>query len=378
MNQTISTVYYVLFAALSSFLIHRISRHQTLQGNHVKGKKGVIGYADLYSLLLILLVILFCAFRKIDENIGGTDAYAYMIQFKQSTGTITDQIIRFRGWEPLHAISLWIVRKFTDEYRAYLVIYYIIMSLFLIKYSKMIKLNKNWFLATFGLMLLFLNSFNTQRNTFAMFASIYILDALLKRRYKRGIIIILLISGFHFSALIWFVVIGASMFIRFLKGDVKTKLFTYIVLSSVLSFAALRFFPYIVRGKRLGVYVNVGSSLSVPMLLIFLFVVLVFVVYYRDMMDYTQHDDMVTISTLYVAFAPMFIFQLHYSIMYRMMLYSIPVLYILLTKYKIFFKNRGNNNVSIVYFICNMIYVFRFLPFMIGGTDIGLYANILL
>lgn len=369
-------IHYFLFAIVTSLLIHLISKYQR-NGERVKREFAVtIGYAELYELLLILIVVLFCAFREIEVDVGGTDAYAYMMQFKYSTGSLKEQLFNFRGWEPLHVISLWIVRRLTSEYRVYLSLYYIIMSLFLIKYAKMIRLNKRWFLATFGLMIVFISSFNTQRNTFAVFAGIFILDALLKGNYKRSIIYVILITGFHFSALIWFIIIGASMFIRFFKGSVKWKLFGYLIVSSAASVVALRLFPSLVGGNRLGVYIDSGSSISIPMLIAFVFVLMVFLRYYQQIQYMPKYKDIITLSTLYIAFAPMFIFQMQYSIMYRMMLYSIPVLYILLSKYKDYSANK-RNGLSPVYLACDIIIILRIIPFFTENNDIGAYTNIL-
>lgn len=377
MEQTISIIYYFLFAIVTTLLIHLISKHQ--RNDEISCKKLTIriGYAELYELILILVIVLFCAFREIEVGVGGTDAYAYMMQFEQSTGSLSEQLIRFRGWEPLHAISLWIVRLFTSEYRVYLTLYYIVMSLFLIKYAKMIRLNKYWFLATFALMIVFLSSFNTQRNTFAVFAGIYILDTLLKGNHKRSILYVIIITGFHISALIWFIIIGASMFIRFFKGSIKWKLFGYLMVSSAVSVVSLRLFPILVGGNRLGVYIDSGSSISIPMLIAFIFVLFLFLVHYRQIQYDPEYKDIISLSTLYIAFAPMFIFQMQYSIMYRMMLYSIPVLYMLLAKFKEYIV-KGKNGISLLYVGCNLILLLRILPFFMESNDIGVYSSILM
>ncbi len=370
-------IYYFLFAFVTSILIHLISKHQRNDERFKKSFTVSIGQAEFYEFLLIIIIVLFCAFRKIDVDIGGTDAYTYMIQFNQSTGSLIDQLYSFRGWEPLHAISLWIVRKFTSEYKVYLTLYYILMSLFLIKYAKMIRLNKRWFLATFGLMILFISSFNTQRNTFAIFAGIYILDVLLKGKYKKSIIYVLLVSLFHFSAIIWFIIIGAAMFIKYFKGSIKWKLFGYFIISSAISIMGLRLFPSIVSGNRLGVYINSGSSISIPILIAFIFILIVFFLYYQRFYNNSKYDEIITLSALYIAFAPMFIFQIYYSIMYRMMLYSIPVLYILLAKYKDYFVEE-KKGVSVLYLVCDMIYILRILSFFIESNDIGVYSSVLI
>lgn len=378
MEHIISKLYYMIFALISTWLIYEISKSYHRKRNYVKSNRNTITLdcTELYSLLLIIIVVLFCAFREIDYGVGGTDAYAYMMQFSQSIGTFSEQLIRFRGWEPLHAASLWIVRLFTDEYRVYLVIYYVVMSFFLIKYAKMVCLNKRWLLATFALMLFFLNSFNTQRNIFAVFASFFILDKLLKKEHKKALVLILIIMGFHFSAAIWFVVFGATMVIRYFKGNIKIKLVGYVLVSSLLSIMALRMFPVIVDNTRLSVYLNSESSFSIPMFLAWFMVMVFFLIYYREMKNYSE--DVILLSIIYISFLPMFIFQLQYAIMYRMMLYTLPVLYIVLSEYLDFFsKKYGNYN--LLNFVVNIMILIRILPFIMAEEvgDIGTYSNVL-
>lgn len=377
MGQLGTGILFAVFAACSTWLIHKISFHYHRRGPKTESGTIEIGYYEVFSLLLILLVVFFCVFRTIDVDSGGTDAYVYQTQFAQSTGSLFEQLTRFEGWEPLHAVSLWIVRCVTEEYRVYLVLYYILMALFLIKYAKMIKLDRKWLLATFALMLLFLNSFNTQRNTFAVFASLFVLDALLKKKHIRAAIYVLVITGFHFSALIWFVVIGASVFIRFFRGSMKRKLIGYMIVSSAASLAGLRLFPILAGDHRLAFYINAGSSLSIPMLFTFLFVFIVFLLYYRMIVDKSDGDDTVMLSILYLSFAPMFVLQMQYSILYRMMLYSIPVLYIVLAKYKEVFS-KGGSRVSYVYIACNLVYLLRIALFYRDFADLGNYSSVLL
>ena len=375
MVQFLSTVYYLIFASICTFFIHRISNYYQKREKSTSRCKLKVGFLELYCIILIIFVVFFCSFRVINSddsiNIGGTDSFAYMSQFMDSTGTIIEQLSRFYGWEPLHSISLWIVRSFTDNYTVYLVLYYICMSLFLIKYAKMFTLNKRWIIATFALMCFFLESFNTQRNTFAVFAAFFVYDALIKKKYLKALFISLLITCIHFSGVILFFVCGILIFAKHSRLDLKIVTFFYVIFSVVVSFVVVQFIPFLIKNNRLNYYSENEMNISIPMLLTFMFVVMVFVLFCNDF-DYNTN----ACSSLYISFAPMFIFQFYYSITYRMMLYSIPLLYVLLSYYKDYFRNK-NVSYFILYFICTMLILFRITVFILGkNRDIGLYCNV--
>ena len=164
MIDNIDRIIYFVYTLVITGLLMIISKNKTAIYTKEKGKVTINIYALTVQCICIISVVLFCAFRKIDAGVGGTDAYAYMLQFFSSTGTLTEQLQRFYGWEPLHAFSLWIVRAFTDEYRVYLIFYYILLSLLMMKCAKVFDFNKQSFLSVLALVLLSINSFNTQRN----------------------------------------------------------------------------------------------------------------------------------------------------------------------------------------------------------------------
>ena len=364
---------YFTFAIWITVLLQLIS---ALQHNKVHfGNRTIDQFLTITStVLLYASVILFCAFRKIGEGIGGTDANAYMLQFENSTGSIRAQLSRFAGWEPLHAISLWLIRKLTDNYRVFLCIYYFLLTKFLLKYTEKYCLDKKSILSTFAIILFMLNSFNTQRNIFAVFLGLYVIDSLERGNYKKAILLSITATGFHFSGAIYLISIGGFYFLKYVKGKHHVKLTAYVIFSLIVSVLISKLIPRIVGGSRLSIYES-GTNVSYAMILAFLFIA-AYQYLNRDMIR--QKETVQTLSTVYLTFAPMFIFQLFYSILYRFMLYSIPVLYILIWIYKKITAQRKRVEDYLFYIVFDLLLIIRIVPFFTASiSDIGPYSSVL-
>lgn len=366
-------IIYFCFSIGVALLLQLISqiKHSRLSFGSGTINKAVV---RLVYIIFFATIIIFCAFRTIESGIGGTDAYGYLLQFKNSTGGLFEQLARFRGWEPIHAISLWIVRKFTEDYRIYLCLYYFLLGMCLIKYCTKYELDSKSFITSFALVLYMLNSFNTQRNTFAVYMGFYLLDALDNKKYKKAIIISLIATGIHFSGAIFLISIGGFYFLRYIKGNYYRKLGIYVVFSLVAAALISRLIPTIVGSTRLSIYSS-SSNVSVSMLLAFVFIT-VFQLGYKRQIE--EDEELLTLSTLYITFAPMFVFQLYYSILYRLMLYSIPVLYVVIWKYKNMLMSKKNAIAYTFYIVFDVIMLTRVIPFFLAEfSDIGAYSNIL-
>lgn len=371
-------IIYASYAVVVSLLMLLISRFGYKQySGKVRGKRILrLGWPlVMYEFILVLVVVLFCAFREIDVRIGGTDAYGYKLQFLSSTGSISEQLIRFRGWEPIHALSLWAVRLFTENYRVYLVLYYILLSLMMIKISRMYEFRKGSYITLFALALFSLDSFNTQRNTFAAFMGFLIVGFLKNNQYKKALTIAIVAALIHYSAALYLISIIGFYYIRYIKGKYERKLAVYVVISMILSVAIARIIPQLVGGTRLAIYTQ-SVNVSVPMLLAFI-AIAVFQIINHDELD--KDADTAILSAMLLTFAPMFVFQLFYSIMYRMMLFSIPIMYVLIWKYKSYLR-RKRDIFSIAYYtVFNAILLLRIVPFFAAEfSDIGSYINVIL
>ena len=362
---------YVVFAFIGAIFLHIIS---TLYHKKIVFTDRVATQTLYYitCILFIIFIIVFCAFREIGIKIGGTDANGYRLQFLDSTGSFIEQLKRFAGWEPLHFTSLWFVRKITDNYTIFLIILYFVVSLLLIKYAKLFELNINYFLSSYLLLLLVINSFNIQRNIFAVFLGFFVIDAIIQGKYKKATIITFLIVGFHFSAALYFLIILSFLLIKYIKGNPKYKLVGYLIISSVLSIGISICAPFILGSSRLSVY-KAGGNISYSMLMSFIIIVLFHRLYLKDIQDNMRIN---ALTILYISFMPMFVFQLFYSIMYRMMLYSLPVLFILLAEYKKLLIKSRDRYAVVFFLIFEVLLVARIISFFVSDiVDLGNYYN---
>jgi hypothetical protein len=235
--------------------------------------------------------------------------------------------------------------------------------------------HKGSFMSLFALVLFSLNSFNTQRNTFAAFMGFFIVGYLKDKHYKKALITAIIITLIHYSAAIYLLSIIGFYYIRYIKGKRKYKLLIYVLASMVLSGVIARFIPQIVGGTRLAVYTQ-SVNVSVPMLLIY--VVIVTFQFLKHSEFYEDSDTMV-LSTILITFAPMFVFQLFYSIMYRMMLFAIPVMYMLIWRYKSHLRGKRDALSVAYYFVFDAILLLRIAPFFTAEfSDIGSYVSTIL
>ena len=370
-------IIYASYAVVVSLLMLLISKYGYKQELNLERNRRTLYIrwpVVLGEFLLILVVVLFCAYREIEVGSGGTDAYGYKLQFLSSTGSISEQLTRFRGWEPIHALSLWAVRLFTDDYRVYLILYYIGLSLLMIKISRMYQFRRGSYITLFALAMFSLDSFNTQRNTFAAFMVFLIVGFLKDKQYKKALIIAIIATLIHFSAAIYLVTIFGFYYIRFVKGKYERKLALYVIVSMMLSVVISRFIPQIVGGTRLSMYTS-SSNVSVPMLLAFIAIIAFQFIRHAEL---DEDTDTAVLSTIFITFAPMFIFQLFYSIMYRMMLFSIPVMYVLLWRYKTYLRGKKDAFSVAFYVLFDAILLLRIVPFFTAEfSDIGSYVSTL-
>lgn len=364
-------IIYGVYAILVAALLYLTSIYKN---NEELGSENAKRNRVICAILIIAIVVIFSAFRLITENEGGTDAFVYREQFLNSNVPFFQQFVNLSGFEPLHVLSLWLVRAFTDNYTVYLVLYYIILALLLIKIAGMYEWHKGGFLSLFAIVLFSVTSFNTQRNTFAVFFSFLIVDQLRKGRYRKAVLLGIITTLIHFSAAIYFIVILGFYYLKYVKGDYNRKLGVFVCLSLAAAAFISVLVPFVTSGTRLSNY-SVEFSFSLPMFVLFVFLAAFpFFVY----LNYAKDPDFTTLWTILVLFSPMFVFQMFYAIMYRMMLYCVPVMYTMIWKYKNLIIKDPKDSTVFFYCLLNIALIVRILTNIVGGnSDIGSYTNVL-
>lgn len=368
-------VIYGSFSLCVTVILHAVSYFYFKQRTHIKEIKNR-KYVIALSSLMLIFIVLFCAFRSVDPGFGGTDTTAYMEQFSKSGCSFVEQVEQFKGWEPLHYTSLWIVRRFTSDFRVYLCLYNTLFSLLLIKYATMFNLNRYHFLSTITLMLFMLSSFNTQRNTFAVFLALFIVDAIINNQYVKSIVLTFFTAGIHFSAGVWFFPIAAFVFVKYIYGDIRIKYYAFIICALSAAGILGNTIQLLIGGGRLSTYSREGS-IAFGLLISFLVIILVLK---ANIWTINADERLYKLSLIFIAFAPAFILQLYYAIAYRLLLHSLPILYALIAEYKnILYKHKNDVTKLAMCAMLNLILAYRIILFFWGDfSDVGSYSNILL
>lgn len=386
MLRLIDVVIYSLFALVITFLVQVISQTKQKRSElyirqrpwltmNVREKQMFFWTAVA---ILLVCMVLFCSFRRIGEGYGGTDSPTYLDQFNNSTGYLREQFVRFRfrDWEPMHTLALWLVRKYTDNYRVFLIIQYFIYSLLFIRYALLLDLDRRSTLSTFVLVLFFLDSFSAQRNTFAALVSLLVFECIYKKKYTKSVLLAILATLFHYSGFILFFAIGCSYFWRKIRGSYSQKLVVYTVFVIFVSALSGNILTYFFNDTRYSYYM---PSINLPYGMIMMYLLILMLSFYLH--DELRKDRLsLDLTVWYVSMIPSYVFQLYYPIMYRTMLYMLPASYILLWKYKQYLGNKKSTVSYVLYCGVNCMLLIRALQFFTTEVPsyIGQYANILL
>ncbi len=192
---------------LMMFLVTLILYTKVLYNNRIIRHKYKIQYKTIYFLFLLFFLIYFsCRAIYVDDgvHIGGADAIVYKGRFEEANLSLF-QSIKKQEYEPGYAILVYIVRLFTDNFTVFLVVYYLIVFL-LIGYS-LNRINFKSGIVSFSLIFIFIviplfDSMNLMRNMLAYFIALSSFLKMSKRKYSSGIILALLATSIHISAII--------------------------------------------------------------------------------------------------------------------------------------------------------------------------------
>lgn len=335
---------YVFFLVATSFLMICISSIYYSNSNSCYIiKKNKITY-DFSILCLAILVIVFSAFRIIESNKGGVfvdhgqlliypggvDAPQYKRFFEIAEANSLGTYFRKVKIEPIYNCSCWLFSHIFHNYSIFLAFYYLLYVLCLVKYCKMFEFTFKFsdFLCLFCIMSLFLQGFNTFRCSTAIFLSIFVLDKLMKNDIKKATFYILIICGIHLSAMVLFIpVLGLEIYNRFVCHE-KNKTFIYYIVFLIFLMGAMVFIlPIIVGNSHYSMYMNSNGAVSKVWILTYCF--MIFQIYIKRKRFFLSIANK-RLFIISLCFIPIFILQIKYEIAYRFMLYSKPIVYLIL------------------------------------------------
>ncbi|WP_170169110.1 EpsG family protein [Mesobacillus subterraneus] len=369
---------YIIILVIITLLIFisvRLSPPKTI----AYGSNKVFHYNILGNYILFqsyLVFILFTVFRLIDEGYGGIDAMAYKLYFIGSEGTWIESL-NFQNYEFGYATMIWLVRNFTDDYKVVLFLIYTALFLMLVKYAKYMTRNISTLFSLFLLLALIINSFNTTRVIIAVFIGLMVYILIYKEKYVKAVILSLFALSIHISSVILLPMIAISMMLR--KKMSFTRLIIWVLLTTILAFISINVVETIIGNGKYYVYINYKEGIALQTYLIIFIVFLLSVYKYRELIEINSFNKtLITILPLAFVIIPL---QLKYSILYRMLLYFLPIVYTLIPSLLKAYSVRNFNSIyyapikiGLITYLVLKIYIFINVELASAGLP---YVNVL-
>jgi hypothetical protein len=319
--------YLLILLVLTFFLT--IARKNTITLNRegiVFKRYSVIGIANL--ILAYVFFIVFSVFRVIDVGLGGIDALGYKRIFENAGGSIVESMNN-QFYEPGYSLIIWFSRTISEDYRVALFIIYTIMFLFIVNFIKNITYGRYTPVSIFLLLTLWLSSFNTTRVILSIFIGTYVYSCLLKRRYIKATLVAFIAISIHYSAIILLFIILIHGLVEN-KSKIKKARLLGLIAASTLFFLALAYLlDSLLIGTRYQAYIDWNEGqLSTGTLIAIIISVIIGLKNYNELTNINEYNRFFIIALF--AFIPFFILQSSYAIIYRSIMFSLPILYVLI------------------------------------------------
>lgn len=185
----------------------------------------------------VFLLTFFAVSRKVDfTGLGGTDAITYVYEFQHMTNSLAsyiniDKILALQQREPLYYLLAWLIRNFTENYKVYFFVIYLIigycMSYFAVNIYE--KGKKSSLLPLILLFVTYLHSFNVMRNWVAIAICMVGLIKLKEGLDKKFFVYLIIGVGFHYSVSI---LLLPYIFYKLLKRRDKIRIFLLSIIPS--------------------------------------------------------------------------------------------------------------------------------------------------
>lgn len=318
--------YLLILLILTFFLTTAKKNTITLSRDSIVFKRySAFGIANL--ILAYIFFIVFSVFRVIDVGLGGIDALGYKMIFENAGGSIIESINN-QFYEPGYSLIIWFSRTISEDYRVALFIIYTIMFLFIVNFIKNITYSRYTPVSIFLLLTLWLSSFNTTRVILAIFIGTYVYSCLLKRSYIKAILVAFIAISIHYSAIILLFIIVIHGLVENKSKIKKTKLLSLTVASSLFFLAVAYLLDSLLIGSRYQAYIGWNEGqLSTGTLIAIIISVIIGIKNYNELTNINEYNRVFIIALF--AFIPFFIMQASYPIVYRIIMFSLPILYVL-------------------------------------------------
>lgn len=289
-------------------------------------KYSIIGI--FFLIISYSIFIWFSAFRVIDIGYGGIDALAYKKIFYNASGNIIESINN-QFYEPGYAIIIWFARTLSDNYSFALIIIYSIMFLFLKNLIKEISWSKYTPISIFLLLTLWLSSFNTLRVILAIFIATSVFILLSKRKYKSALLLTIIVISIHVSSIILIPIIFIVFTIEKKSKLNLSKLISLLLIFILFFLLSINIIESLLKGTRYEAYFyNEEIMLAWGTYLISFITFIFSLIKYKELIQLNKFNKVLVI--ILPISLTLIIIQIYFPIAYRMVLFFLPILYLLI------------------------------------------------
>lgn len=310
----------------------------------------------LYIIIAGIIYVFFATFRDVTVN-QGLDAYAYFKIFNNADVNLLSYL-KISNVEFGYSIVSWIIKNIFGNYYIFLFMGHTFIFCAYTYFLNNMYMYKNR-LVVAAICLDLFSAYYLFRNIMAVGFILIMLVQLSKKNYKFGMLNLFLAISVHYSAIIMIPVLVFSFLLDNKERMSKQKILFYTVLSmagTIGSFSIIQSI-FAFSGKYY-VYQNAGE-VPVGTLICTLFVLYFSYKRFRKLIEEHKNTRILIITASLTLIV--FLLELQFSIMYRALLYFIPVLFILLTYLQEVYKKSNTRYIIKVFatvYLIYQIYVF--------------------
>lgn len=310
----------------------------------------------LMVFLAYFIYIIFAVSKSVMPEKGASDAHAYYLNFTKADCSLKYFMTKVTTFEPGYSFAVWLVRQVTSDYKFMLWVWHTLTFILTVGFYKKVYLKNDYLLVIFAGFTLLMSQFNTLRMSISVSIALYSLISMYERQWIKSLIIIICASSVHITAVIMIPVLMVVFIVYNSNQYKKTLIVFLIIMGSILTIASLGLINIIVLGMgEKNIYVGHSSVAWGTVFAIIVFLIL----------SYKKFDQLKRISginEIFMMALPVALIciplQLNISIMYRMFLYFLPVIYSLIPSIIKCYKDTEKKEIYFLTMIISYGYLF--------------------
>lgn len=283
-------------------------------------------YRNLNLFIAGLIYVFFAVYR--DVTVDRTlDAYVYYNIFLRADLDFS-AFLAVSNVEIGYSFLVWVIKHIFDSNLVVLLIGHSVVYISYVYFWEKVSIQKYRLLVVLLICLDFFSAYYIYRNIISVALALVMMVKLSEKKYKSAIVFLAFAISVHYSALIMCCVVVFNIILDKRETLSKSKIVFYTLAAVVSTVASLGFLErFMLESDKYSTYDNTGN-LPVGTLICVIIVVLFSLVKLKVMIEKYPIT-----RTLFLSLCLVFIIiplEMQFAIMYRMLLFFLPVLYIML------------------------------------------------